>query len=85
VKRWIVALSLAVAGWAGTGLSAHPALAANLCVGSGPSCYTTIQDALNAAQNGDAIHLGPGTFAGGVTIDKSVSLLGAGPRARRSP
>lgn len=75
------ALLLALAGWGGISLAAHPAFAAGLCVGSGAGCYTTIQGAVDAAQNGDVIHVSPGTFAGGVTIDKSVSLVGAGPSA----
>lgn len=81
MKRLCVALIVAVAGGCGMGSAAHPALAASLCVGSGPGCYATIQAAVNAAQNGDVIHIGAGTFAGGVTIDKSVSLAGAGPMA----
>jgi hypothetical protein len=48
-----------------------------LCVG-GPSCYPTIQSALNAANDGDTIRLGAGTFAGGVRIDRSVKLIGLG-------
>jgi hypothetical protein len=62
------------------GTAAQPALAAGLCVGTAPGCYATLQAALAAAQDGDVIHIGPGTFAGGVTIDKSVSLVGAGPK-----
>lgn len=46
-----------------------------LCVG-GPHCYVTIQAAVNGAQNGDTIRIGRGTFAGGVTIDRSVDLVG---------
>jgi hypothetical protein len=48
----------------------------DLCVGSQPYCFSTVQAALDAAQNGDSIAIGPGTFAGGVTITKSVSLVG---------
>lgn len=59
------------------GLATHPALAATLCVG-GSGCYTSIQQALDHAQNGDTIRIDPGTFAGGVTISASVSLMGAG-------
>ena len=50
-----------------------------LCVG-GPGCYATIQSAVNATASGDTIWIGPGRFAGGVTIDRSVNLVGAGPR-----
>jgi hypothetical protein len=50
-----------------------------LCVG-GQHCYATIQAALDAAGAGDTIRIGPGTFAGGITIDESVNLVGAGPQ-----
>jgi hypothetical protein len=49
-----------------------------LCVGVGVGCLTTLQGALEAADDGDTITLGEGTFAGGIRIDKSVSLVGAG-------
>jgi hypothetical protein len=49
-----------------------------LCVGSAPGCYSTIQAAVNAAHDGDTITIAPGTYAGGVTIDVSVSVVGAG-------
>jgi hypothetical protein len=52
-----------------------------LCVGDRPGCYATIQAALDAAQDGDTIRVGPGGFAGGITIDKSVDLVGAGAKA----
>jgi hypothetical protein len=60
-------------------LTAHvpTASAATFNVCSGCS-YSSIQSALNAAHNGDEIHIGPGTFAGGITIAKSVTLIGAG-------
>ena len=57
-------------------IAAEPALASDLCVGGKPGCFATIQAAVDAAQDGDAIRVGPGTFAGGITIDKSVSLVG---------
>src|SRR4051812_38057138 len=66
----IAAVALAV--------SAAPASAANLCVGSGGGCSATLQAAVAAAHDGDTINVGKGTFAGGVTIDKSVSLVGRG-------
>jgi hypothetical protein len=52
-----------------------------LCVGHAPGCYPTIQAAVDAAQDGDTIRIERGTFAGGITIDKSISLVGAGRRA----
>lgn len=79
MRRVLLGMFLALAGWGGIGLSTHPVFAASLCVASGSGCYSNLQDALNAAQDGDVIHVGPGTFAGGVEIDKSVSLDGTGP------
>src|SRR5436190_12514454 len=46
-----------------------------LCVG-GPHCYATVQAALNAAHDGDTVRVGAGTFAGGITITRSVNLVG---------
>ena len=59
-------------------LFARPALAASLCVASKPGCFATLQAAVNAARNGDTITIAPGTYAGGVTIDVSVTIAGAG-------
>jgi hypothetical protein len=55
--------------------------AATLCVGAQAGCYSTIEAALAAAGEGDTIAIGPGAFAGGITITKSVQLVGAGPGA----
>jgi hypothetical protein len=55
--------------------------AGNLCVGGGPGCFATIKEAVDAAADGDTITIGPGTFAGGITIDKSISVVGAGADA----
>jgi predicted outer membrane repeat protein len=40
--------------------------------------FTTLAAAIAAASNGDKIRLDAGTFEGGVTIDKDVSLIGSG-------
>jgi hypothetical protein len=57
-------------------LTAAPAApAATRCVG-GPGCYPTVQAAIDAADDGDTIALAAGTFAGGVTIEKSVRVRG---------
>jgi hypothetical protein len=58
-------------------VAASSAGAASLCVG-GSGCYSTIQAAVDAATNGDTITIAPGTYAGGVRIDVSVKLVGAG-------
>jgi hypothetical protein len=59
-------------------VSLLPASGSVMCVGAGAGCYPTIQGALDAAHDGDTIRVGPGTFAGGITIIKSVRLLGNG-------
>jgi hypothetical protein len=54
---------------------------AALCVGLGDACYPTIQMALDAAHDGDSIQLGVGTFVGGITITKSIKLVGVSAAA----
>jgi len=68
---------LAALGWAAASVAATSAFGATLCVGSGPGCYATIQGALDAANDGDTVTIASGTFAGGITIDKSIHLVGA--------
>lgn len=55
--------------------------AASLCVGAKTPCLASLQAAVDAAQDGDVIHVGPGTFAGGVVIGKSVDVIGSGASA----
>jgi hypothetical protein len=55
------------------------AFAATLCVGPQSGCYSQIQPAVDAAHDGDTIAVSAGSYAGGITIDKSVRLQGAGP------
>lgn len=43
--------------------------------------YTQLAPALAAARSGSTITIGPGTYAGAVTIDASIKLVGAGPGA----
>ena len=70
-----IALAVALAGAS----AAAPAPGAKaICVGGKPGCYATVQAAVDAAHDGDTISIAKGTFAGGVTIDKSISLVGAG-------
>jgi hypothetical protein len=65
----------ALATMAGAG----PAAAANLTVCSSGCSFTQIAPAVAAANDGDTISIGPGTYTGGFTIDVSVKLVGAGP------
>ncbi len=62
-------------------LGARPASAATLNVCQSGCPYTQLAPALAAAQSGDKVTIGPGTYAGGVTIDVSVKLVGSGPGA----
>jgi hypothetical protein len=76
----LLAVLICTAGFglvpAGLGAAA-PARA--LCVGSRPACFSTIQAAVDAARDGDTIAIAPGNYAGGITIDVSVDVRGAGP------
>jgi hypothetical protein len=62
-------------------LEPRPASAATLEVCQRGCPFTRLAPALAAAHSGDKIKIGPGTYAGGVTIDVSVKLVGAGPAA----
>jgi len=66
-----------LAALAGAGRGA----AASLCVGSKAPCLSSLQAAVDIAGDGDVIHVGPGTFAGGVVIGKSVDVIGSGASA----
>jgi hypothetical protein len=78
MKRLLSALALA-AGLAIAVSAASARSAADVCVGDTPGCFSTIQAALDASSDGDLVVLDRGTFAGGVTITKSLRLVGAGP------
>ena len=52
------------------------------CVSGGnPAVTASIQAAIDAAPDGATITVGPGTFAGGITIAKSLTLRGAAAAA----
>src|SRR4029453_8173359 len=60
-------------------LQASTARTVTVCPSGPPSCdYATIQEALDAVEDGDSIRVAPGTYAGGLNIEKSVRLLGSG-------
>jgi F-box protein 11 len=61
-----------------TAALATAARSGDLCVGAGHGCYPTIQSAVDAARDGDAIAVRPGVYQGGVVIDKSLRLVGSG-------
>jgi hypothetical protein len=72
---------LAVAAVAATGGVSHATASTTLCVGATPGCFSTLAAAVAAAHDGDSIRIGHGTFAGGVAIDVSVDIRGAGAGA----
>ncbi len=77
--RRLALLVAAVAALPLFGAGQASAATLNICHGGCP--YTQLGPALATAESGDTITIGPGTYAGGVTVDVSVKLLGAGPRA----
>ncbi len=66
------------AALAAAGPAAASAVTHVTCVGSAPGCVATLDVALVRAHEGDTLRLGPGVYAGGVTIRKSVRVVGAG-------
>ena len=46
-----------------------------------PGAFPTIQSAINAAHPGDTIKIAPGTYAEQLSIEKNLTLLGAGAEA----
>jgi hypothetical protein len=76
MKRLLVVALSAAAATPGAG-AASAASTLNVC----PSgcAFSQVASAVAAAKNGDTISIGPGTYAGGFTIDVSVRLAGAGP------
>src|SRR5215208_3267124 len=81
LRRVVPLAALAAVACAATTSAARSAPSTTLCVGTKVGCFSTVQAAVNAAQNGDTIEIGPGTFEGGITIDKSVQLVGASAAA----
>jgi hypothetical protein len=74
----VLAGALPAAAVGGASAATSAARAKSICVGSRSGCFSTIQAAVNAASDGDTIMIAPGTYAGGVTIDVSVTIEGAG-------
>ncbi len=82
MRRLILATLSTTVCCGAASVAAHSiTLPSTLCVGKKPGCYATIQAAVDAAHDGDTIKVGPGTYAGGISIGKSVRLAGAGAAA----
>jgi hypothetical protein len=80
----VMALAAACSSGAGHGGSAAAqaaSLPAILTVCQHGCPFAEIAPAVAAAKSGDTIRIGSGTYTGGVTIDISVNLAGAGPGA----
>jgi len=65
----VAAFSFGVVGSAG-------AKTTMVCMSGCP--YTSIADAIADASSGKTVTVGPGTYTGGIVIDKSVKLVGSG-------
>ena len=74
-------LAAVAATAAAVGIAAGPAAAGTVCVGPKSGCFPQLQPALAAAADGDTITVAPGTYAGPITIDKSIRLQGTGAGA----
>ena len=77
MKRIAIAACV-VATVAATAADSAWGAANKLCVSNKHACYSTLQAAVDAAHDGDTIVIAPGRFAGGVTVDVSVAIVGAG-------
>src|ERR1700754_3617179 len=76
MRNLAIAIALVTSLIAAAG--ANAAAPHRLCVGRAEGCYANIQPAVDAAHDGDTVAVGQGTCAGGVMIDKSIRLEGAG-------
>src|SRR5690242_2525696 len=76
----LTAFAVQVPAQAATVLYVTASTAANPTCGTASQTHPfhTIAGALGCAANGTKINIGPGTFAGGFTISKNVTLTGAG-------
>jgi hypothetical protein len=81
MRRLAMTLCAVFVAAGATAGAAKSGRAATLCVGNGSVCYATLKAAVDAAHDGDTIKVGPGTFAGGITIDVSIRIVGTGARA----
>ncbi len=82
VAAIMAATLLAVLMLAGAGIAGARLFAANGAIvvdADGGGHFTTIQAAVDAADDGDEILVQPGTYAEEIVIDKDITLRGEGP------
>lgn len=68
---------LAAGGLAGAA-TADAASSPSTCIRVGTRCFGTVQAAVDAAADGQTVSIPRGSFAGGILVTKSLSLVGAG-------
>lgn len=84
VQNWalLALMGLAAAGLMGIA-GAQQSTTLTVCPSGPPACqYTSVQEALKAANSGDRIEIAPGTYAQAesITITKGVTLAGTGQK-----
>jgi hypothetical protein len=78
---WLLTVAVAATLVGASAAAVSASAAKTICVGNKIGCYPTLQAGLNAVNDGDTVKILAGTYSGGVTASKSVSLLGAGSGA----